>query len=836
MVGELYPPFIGREAELEAMMGFLSETISGRGSLILIAGEAGIGKTRISEEFKKKAFTIGCYILSGRCIPGAPRPLLPFEEAVRTFNVKPPSIKIGPDSRGSARVRNESSAGFENAVPPLFSDQIENASIDMEKNYELTMFSMLEFLKKRSTVKPIILELEDIHWADSLTVQLIHFLARNIRDLRVMIIATYRPEDIPMDSNQSGSNFLLDAFRLMRREGVCRELGLARLTRNETEALVRGTLGGSLEAEFANRISRESEGNPLFTLESVRWLLSTGVLVREGEIWRIKPKTPMEMPTTVKEVILRRIERISLDCQRVIECGSVIGYRFDPETVIEVLGKEKMLILELLEELERNTQLVVWNGDTYQFSHESIRRVAYDSISALRRKELHFLVGISLESRMPKKITAGELSAHFHNAGVKEKAIRYSIEAADEFMKVNSGIDAVPYFERALENAKDQPEYLEYRLKALWGLGEANVRLGNSDTAIRYMNSFLNLTADPSEKAKAAIIMAWAWGPVELGKGDSTKSHEWLKKAEHYGIQDLNFLGELYGYHANLAMWEGQSEEADVYFSKSEQTFEAARNYKKLILQLSWHSTLHLGLGKIVEALATLEKATEFLNREQFPEGEMEISYSLGLAYFHQGKTNLALDEFAKCANLAIKLGNGGAYCWSLTNRAFIFEMYGDYETAWAEANKARSKAHETESPFYLVFPSATLIHVLVRKRCFEEAEELGDQLLETMKDFSWSIHSTSRGVLTAAIAELEGYAGELEKCDNDFEKAIEYFHGTPEGLLFEGIVRKWWGEVLLSNGEISKALIQLRLAVQLFEGLGNSFMISLTRRKIPDQ
>ena len=200
---EFAAPMVGRESELELLISLMGKAIAGEGGLVLVSGEAGSGKTMLCEEFEKLAVKSGCIVLVGRCLPGALSPFLPFMEA------------------------------FYAQVPNPFAESNEATIVNRGR----LLLSVLEAVESISKNRVIILWLEDLHWADSASIALLHFLARNVGGLKVLILGTYRPEEIHASSSGE-THPLQDDLRILRREGICQELELNPLSDNDTEKIV----------------------------------------------------------------------------------------------------------------------------------------------------------------------------------------------------------------------------------------------------------------------------------------------------------------------------------------------------------------------------------------------------------------------------------------------------------------------------------------------------------------------------------------------------------------------------------------------------------------------
>jgi predicted ATPase len=277
------PPLVGREEELSRLSAVLKKVTEGHGAVFFISGEGGIGKTRLASEFERKANDSGCKVLVGNCVPSSRINYMPFLEAMNGLVEEVPEEKAGKTSRFFSSAKKAAPDIVE--ALPIVGNVLRGATV-LYKEYQVAgqdpdaddkqmLFATLELLKAECAKRPILMHIDDMQWADSASVGMLHFLARNCREMRLLILGIYRPEDILLDRKVGGNPFL-DSLRIMRREGLCDELTLKPLTEGEVSQVVSGMLERPVSAVIVNRIYKESGGKPLFAVETVRQLESQG--------------------------------------------------------------------------------------------------------------------------------------------------------------------------------------------------------------------------------------------------------------------------------------------------------------------------------------------------------------------------------------------------------------------------------------------------------------------------------------------------------------------------------------------------------------------------------
>jgi predicted ATPase len=452
---------VGRDKELEFLMDQMASALSSAGRLVLIAGEAGSGKTTLSEQFLLMAKSGGCHTLVGRSVPGSPTPYMPLVDA---FSKEPHNPFVLKDT-----------------VTKLFASKL--------------MLSVLEDLERLSTDRTVILWLEDLHWADSSSISFVHFLARNVTTMKVLILGTYRPEDLQA-SKEGEVHQLKESLKIMRREGVVQELELEPLSIVDTKQIASKTLGGLADGELLDLIAEESEGNPLFTVEIARYMMGSGQIVFSNGEWKVEPSYQLRIPTTIAEVILARFDRVLKEERKILEYSSVIGEWFDPDLIEDGLGLNRMRILDELDELENDHKLIREHEGRYKFIHEKIKQVIYEQISINRRKEIHRSIGHSYEARLPNDELLGPMSYHFDKANENGKCIQYSLSAGKYCFRRKAVREAQSFFQLVLARTDNDNGLVPERLEALEGLGDLKCDVSTPSQWYSYYEEFLRLNQD----------------------------------------------------------------------------------------------------------------------------------------------------------------------------------------------------------------------------------------------------------------------------------------------------------------------------------------------------
>jgi DNA-binding CsgD family transcriptional regulator len=532
--------FVGRQAELGALQAALEDILAGRGRLLMLAGQPGIGKTRMAREFAAHARQRGALALWGRCHEGigAP-PYWPWTQMLRTY----------VQGRSVDQLRTEMAAGAEDIaaiVPEVrehWPDLPATPHFEDPEQARFRLFdSVTTFLHNAAHHTPLVLILDNLHWADKPSLLLLEFLALELRRSRLLVLGTYR------DVELSRQHPLSETLGELTREQPLQRLLLHGLSHEDVTHFITLTTGFTPPPILVEAVHAQTEGNPLFLLEVVRLLVQEGVLVPEH--MRPSPGSTIGIPAGVREVIGKRLNRLSPPCNQLLTMAAVIGREFDLREVASLCHEQsEERVLDLLEEavaawvIEEIPQAI----GRYQFTHALIRATLYDEVTAARRIRLHRRIGEVLEELYGANLEPylAQLAYHFSQAaqsGDVDKAITYAQRAGAQAMTLLAYEEAAHHYEVALQTlVRQQPVNAAQRCQLLLALGEAQRKAGDFPHALDTFQSAADIArtlAAPEALAAAALGFEEAsWRPGlpgdaaaqlltdalgMLGEGDST--------------------------------------------------------------------------------------------------------------------------------------------------------------------------------------------------------------------------------------------------------------------------------------------------------------------------
>jgi DNA-binding SARP family transcriptional activator len=495
--------FVGRDRELAELVAGLAGALAGRGRLVLVSGEPGIGKSRLADALMEEARSRGAEILVGRSWEAGGAPAFwPWIQALRVHlrDTNPDALRIqlGPGAPLLAQLLPE--------VRELFPELGEPPPLT-EAGARFRLFEAVRwFLRSAAEDRPLVVVLDDLHAADEPSLLLLQFVARGLEDSSLLIVGAYRDVDpTPRDP-------LTSALAELVREPHTSQLALGGLSAADVAEYVALSTGTPPGPGVADAIHAETEGNALFVSETVQLLAAEGGVEGAG--------AQLSIPPGVRAVIGRRVARLSERCGAMLVTASVMGREFGLEALAELSELSPTELMDALNEAmaERVLDDVPGAPGRVRFSHVLIRDTLYDGLTAARRMQLHREAGDALERTYASDPAPhlAELARHFVAAaplGVRDMAVRYARLAGERAAAQLAFEEAARHFEIALTLVDDQSE----RCDLLIALGDAQGRAGDtpaSKAAFRQAADLAERTGLAEQLARAAIgyggRFAWA--------------------------------------------------------------------------------------------------------------------------------------------------------------------------------------------------------------------------------------------------------------------------------------------------------------------------------------
>ncbi|WSE58977.1 BTAD domain-containing putative transcriptional regulator [Mycolicibacterium sp. ND9-15] len=483
-------PFVGRARELERLLSAWQTTLSAGTHAVLIAGEPGVGKTRLAGEWSHQAYEQGAIVLYGRCDEDLGAPYQPFAEALRSLV---PSL-------GSKRLRGL--RGVESLLPlvPGLTDELPDLAAPARADADTERYALFDavvaLLGVASTSAPVVLILDDLHWAAKPTLLLLRHLLRFGEHARVQIVGTYRSTDL--DRSHPLAAMLAD----LHRDGSAHRLSLGGLDEDDVTAYV--SEAGYDDEELARALASVTGGNPFFLIEALRHVDESG--------GRWDPST---LPQGVREAVSRRLSRLPAETNKALAAAAVVGSRFALDLVERVVEED---LVDSFDDACKAGILIEEPGGRYRFNHALVRQSLLAELASVRRMRLHQRIAATLESEAgDDDELVAELAYHYFEcawAGNAAKAVEYCRRAADQAMARLAYEGAADYYDKALhaldELDDELPERDDLQAELLVARCEALLAAGDVASAAGAVAQLRSAAGDSARLA--------AWGTCFEGE------------------------------------------------------------------------------------------------------------------------------------------------------------------------------------------------------------------------------------------------------------------------------------------------------------------------------
>jgi DNA-binding winged helix-turn-helix (wHTH) protein/tetratricopeptide (TPR) repeat protein len=535
--------FVGREAELVQMQDVWQHAKDGRHQMLLIAGEPGIGKTRLSLEFARTRAAEGSTVLIGCSDQENLVPYQPFVECLSWY------LRNCPEAELRGQLAAIGGGGELAAFIPELRNLVPDLPSPLPMDPEGQRYRLFEavagMLAVASRVRPMLLMLDDLHWADRPTLLLLRHVMRSARTGSFAIVATYR------ESELDRTHPLAETLITIRRERGTTRLVLHGLKITHVKALVNSIVGPNAPSQLPQVVLDSTDGNPFFATEMLQHLKETGAIASlSGMTGRKIEIGDIGLSEGIKEVIGQRLSRLTEACNRVLSIASIVGREFGATLLEAVADLHDDQLLDALEEAAR-AQLIRESLEVngrFEFMHALIRETLYSELSSPRRVRLHRLIADAIErlSQSKPNPPLAELAYHFSQAAsadVVDKAIDYAVRAGDRAADALAHEEAARLFDIALHSLEFTPEGSDTerlrvdlhkrRARSFEALGQWSLEVRELDAALHHLNS-----QQLEQRCELVLALARAWfllldlRPVEQYATEALQLAEQLQRAD----------------------------------------------------------------------------------------------------------------------------------------------------------------------------------------------------------------------------------------------------------------------------------------------------------------
>jgi tetratricopeptide (TPR) repeat protein len=654
--------FVGRQTELTILKAALAQAGAGHGQVVAGVGEAGVGKSRLVDEFVQDADTQGWLVLDSAAVSyGQATPYFPVLDLLRRYC----HLEEGEDTRTiQTKVTEQVLAldpTLQDTIPALLAllDALPEDSpflqLDPTQRRQHTFAALKRLLLRESQRQPVLLVVEDLHWLDTETQALLESLVESLPTARLLLLVNYRPDY----RHGWGSKTYYTQLRLDP------------LPQAGADAFLRALLGDdSSLASLTPLLIQRTEGNPFFLEESVRTLVETGVLVGEPGAYRMAHALPtMQIPATVQAVLAARLDRLPPEEKRLLQTAAVIGTEV-PLALLQAVGElpEEALRLGLthLQDAEFLYEASLFPELVYTFKHALTQEVAYGSLLQERRRVLHARLVEALEALAGDQ-GAEQVERLAHHALLGEvwaKALAYCRQAGEKAMARSAHREAMGYYEQALSALSHLPETrdrreqaVDLRLALVWTPHAPSGDFGRNLAYLREAEALAEALDDPRRLGQVALFLAYHFSVQGVYDQAIAAAQRALALATAGGEVVLQALANHY---LGVAYWaQGDYPQALACFGRAVASLDGALRYERFgqwmlpaVQSRNFLAMIHAELGMFAQAIVLGEEGLQIAEAAAHPWTLMFVHSGMGLLFLRQGDLRKALPSLERAVSI----------------------------------------------------------------------------------------------------------------------------------------------------------------------------------------
>lgn len=808
---------VGRDAELKQLLDFASPLLNKRPvGVAYIFGEAGIGKSRLTHELRqalcqdnkvewlicqtdqilRKPFNPFIYFLrnyfeqtlDGTTITSQERFESWFEQLLLELKDVDGYTELDFIQKELIRTKPILAALIGINYPDSIWEHL-----DAKGRYQNTIQAILTLIIAESLVQPVVLQLEDAHWLDDNSRELLQELSKYLVRYPIFLLVTSRMRD-------DGMKPVVLEEEQLNSAGIPKlEINLNVLEPGAVRRFAEAYLRGPISDDFYELLLRTTNSNPFYVEQVLEYFSESNLLELVNEIWTIKDKN-IRLSGSINAILTARIDRLSSLVKETVKAAAVIGREFEVPVLTEVMkGQEEFLrrngnagslLKEQIQVAERGQIWHAMNELRYIFRHSLLREAAYTMQLRTRLQQLHQLIAKAIERLYADRLEERyfDLAFHYEQADVFDKTCEYLRKAADYARRNYQNQLALEYYEKLLKKLGSQDD-TEHQIRTYLQKGKVLELIGKWEDCENTYNKALRM----AKKTRDVLLLGQcnnSLGRLLVLKGDYTNAAKYLQSAMQLFelLENQSGMARVYGNLGNLHFRQGDYKAAKSYFSQSIELSRAAAEIPNAQV------VAHLGLtymnqGNYDEAIRCQQEQLELSRNRNDKQGMADLYTKIGIVYFEKGEYDEALENYLKGLELSEELGNKQLTSIAIGCIGSVYERKGDYDKA--------------------------MTHF---ERDLQLCEELGDK---------------------QGIAIALGLIGELLSYKGDFYKAIDYLQKNLmicEGLGYQKGIAKavnTLADVFFYLKEYNRSLQYYNRAIEVTRKIGNKLVLgfSLTEK-----
>ncbi|MCJ7701904.1 MAG: tetratricopeptide repeat protein [Anaerolineales bacterium] len=833
---------VGRDAELQELEGSVQAMISGNtGSFILIRGEAGIGKSRLAAELIANMGTHSTTVLQGRSLTYRRSvPYWMFQDVLRNYlgvATNTPEAQVW--EKLSQKVETTLGKDAPDLLPylahilslkPINPGEAERiALLEANQLRQQIFISVRNWLEQEARKHPLLLILDDLHWADEVSLELLQYLLDMVPDTPMVICGITRP------FNQGLLAEIEEGVK-KRLKGRYVDIWLQSLTPAQSKQLFYQLLDiPDLPESLKTEIIRRADGIPFYLEEILRMLIDDETIYHQDGRWRLNPEaelTPFRVPENLEALILTRFDRLAPECRQLLQVASVIGREFTMLVLSKVLNQAENILQDCLDYLVDRAFIVPHNNESFtgfSFRHVLTSDAIYRTMLKREKGEMHGQIGAAIEDLFPDKVNENVylLARHYSWSPLLDKALHYLILAGEKASRDNLSAQGRDYFQQALDLLPKIQHDSAQALQVYVGLGDVMVFVGEYERARgNYCQALDFIDLGDDTQLKQFVTLRRKIGTTYERQGDFSSTLEHLDAAQEIVRQKgISLPVELAAVLSDTGWINFRRGEFDL----AEKNLSAALELVENSAQYDVIASIYNRLGGVFFQKDELEQASFYVRRglvlreEIGDTAAVARSYNnLGLLAWKRGDWDEALDDFSRSIELNQKLGDVEAIIVLHNNTGLLQTDKGNLEIARQHLEESLTRSQQIghtalEGESYLHYSRYWLAaeewekSLFYSNRALEIFREIGSQ--EVFVD------------LHASMGEAWLGLGDVERAREAGQKAQETLseHGDPAfPSLGKARILRLMGNIFRVGGRDAAARENLKESIRHFMALKN--------------
>lgn len=837
--------FMGRDQEMESLINFASPLFDRQpGGLVLLYGETGIGKSRLAHEFSmalkstdaiqwfscqadeilRKSFNPFIFFLRNYFNQSTEQSSdynldrfeSKFKELVQRLDTSPGSSN---EHLRAELIRTKSILAA--LIGIVYFDSLWE-QLDAKGRYENTIASIINLLLCEASIQPTVIELEDAHWLEPNSLELLQELIRQIKDYPIILLIISRFSD----SGRKPSFFEPELLKSIGSPVL--EVCLNDLDDKIARVLIEQKLKGPLKNEFFEVLKRTTNKNPFYLQQLLEYFLERDVLIKKEGKWTLRNGN-IQLSDSINAVLTARIDRLAPLVKETVKTAAVIGREFDLSILLNVMryneafSAQKTELRQLLQEqVDIAEQGQIWQevGDQrYIFKYSLLREAAYNMQLLTRLQTLHHHTAKAIEKHYQDKLAPRfiDLAYHYERADVYDKTCEYLRKAADFARNNYQNQKALDYYERLLSKLEQQALIIQ-KIKTLLKKGRVLELIGEWDASMEAYQNALDL----AKKDRDALLLGQAHnriGSVLLLKGKYQDGKRYLNAAEQLfkSIDDHAGIADVRGNLGNLHLRQGNYKEAKKYFKDSIKFCQKHTNEPinpQIVANLG---ITHMNQGAYDEGIKVQKKHLAIYEKQKDKRGMATILTFMGVVFLEKGDYDKALDSFQRGLSLNMELGNKQLTAIAIGNIGIVYERKGDFDKAMEHYERDLRLCEELGDKQGTAIALGLIGQLLNIKGDFYQAIEYLQKDLMICEELGYK-----KGIAKAVntLGDIFFYLGQYERSIHFYNRAIEVTRKIGNKLVLGlSLVEK--GTVLLEDPSLGDLAEVSQEAQKIAEELG---------------